>query len=97
MTIRTGKLVSAVKPLSLQIILYNILCPVQDLCIESNKKNPKQKTTIVLGDSMVKHMQKGWDIGKAAGHRVVVKAFSGARTSDMVHYSKPSTLQQPDK
>jgi hypothetical protein len=69
---------------------------VQDLCIESNKKNPKQKTTIVLGDSMVKH-QKGWDIGKAAGHRVVVKAFSGARTSDMVHYSKPSTLQQPDK
>jgi hypothetical protein len=23
---------------------------------------------------MVKH-QKGWDIGKAAGHRVVVKAF----------------------
>ncbi|CAB4000949.1 Scavenger receptor cysteine-rich type 1 M130 [Paramuricea clavata] len=45
---------------------------------------------------MVKH-QKGWDISKAAGHCVVVKAFSGARTSDMVHYSKPSILQAPDQ
>lgn len=45
---------------------------------------------------MVKH-QKRWDIGKAAGHRVVVKAFPSARTSDMIHYSKPSINQQPDQ
>ena len=64
--------------------------------IIQQQKNPKQKTTIVLGDSMVKH-QKEWDIGKAAGHRVVVKAFSGARTRDMVHYSKPRILQAPDQ
>ncbi|CAB3991843.1 Hypothetical predicted protein, partial [Paramuricea clavata] len=65
--------------------------------IKQQQKNPKQKTTIVLGDSMVKH-PKGLDIGKAIGHRVVVKAsFLGARTSDMVHYSKPSILQEPDQ
>ncbi|CAB3989135.1 Hypothetical predicted protein [Paramuricea clavata] len=60
--------------------------------IIQQQKNPKQKTTIVLGNSMVKH-QKGWDIGEAAGHYVVVKAFSG----DMVCYSKPSILQAPDQ
>jgi hypothetical protein len=62
-------------------LLQNILCPVHARPVH-RKQNIKQQQKILnkklqlylLGDSMVKH-QKGWDIGKAAGHRVVVKAF----------------------
>ena len=41
-------------------------------------------TSVLIGDSMLKHIQ-GWKLGRQAGHRVVVKSFAGATTSDMSH------------
>ena len=36
-------------------------------------------TTLLIGDSMIQNIQEK-KLGKAAGHRVVVKSFSGATT-----------------
>lgn len=43
---------------------------------------------------MLKHIQ-GWKLGRQAGHRVVVKSFAGATTSDMSHYVKPTIAKNP--
>ncbi|XP_078383462.1 uncharacterized protein LOC144666001 [Oculina patagonica] len=53
-------------------------------------------TTVIVGDSMVKQVQ-GWKLGKQVGHRVVVKSFSGATTSDMQHYLKPTLDKNPQQ
>ena len=52
-------------------------------------------TTVLVRDSIIKQIQ-GWKLGKKAGHRVVVK-FSGATTSDMKHYLKPTLLKNPQQ
>ena len=39
----------------------------------------------------------GWQLGKEVGHRVVVKSFAGATTSDMSHYVKPTLDKKPDQ
>ena len=46
-------------------------------------------TTVIIGDSMIKRVQ-GWKIARKVGHRVVVKAFPRATTSDMEHYLEPA-------
>ena len=48
---------------------------------DDNKKDHKQKTVIILGDSMIKHVN-GWEISrKLQGNcKVYVKHFSGAKT-----------------
>lgn len=38
-----------------------------------------------------------WQLGKEVGHRVVVKSFAGATTSDMSHYVKPTLDKKPDQ
>ena len=43
---------------------------------------------------MIKRVQ-GWKIARKVGHRVVVKAFPGATTSDMEHYLKPALAKDP--
>ena len=53
-------------------------------------------TSVLIGDSMLKHIQ-GWKLGRQAGHRVVVKSFAGATTSDMSHYVKPTIAKNPDE
>lgn len=53
-------------------------------------------TTVLVGDSMIKQVQ-GWKLGKQVGHRVVVKSFSGATTSDMQHYLKPTLEKNPQQ
>ena len=53
-------------------------------------------TSVLIGDSMLKHIQ-GWKLGRQAGHRVVVKSFAGAATSDMSHYVKPTIAKNPDE
>ena len=53
-------------------------------------------TSVLIGDSMLKHIQ-GWKLGRQAGHRVVVKSFAGATTSEMLHYVKPMIAKNPDK
>ena len=39
----------------------------------------------------------GRDLGKAVGHRVIVKPFSGATTKAMNHYLKPSLEFSPNE
>ena len=56
----------------------------------------EQLTTLLIGDSMVKNIQ-GRKLGKAVGHRVVVKSFSGANTRAMSDYLKPNLELNPDQ
>lgn len=51
---------------------------------------------MLVGDSIIKQIQ-GWKLGKKVGHRVVVKSFSGATTSDMKHYLKPTLEKNPQQ
>ena len=62
-----------------------------------NKKDHKQKTVIILGDSMIKHVN-GWEISrKLQGNcKVYVKHFSGAKTKCMKDYIKPSQRENSD-
>ena len=53
-------------------------------------------TSVIIGDSMLKNIL-GWKLGKQVGHRVVVKSFAGATTSDMSHYVKPTIAKNPDE
>ena len=53
-------------------------------------------TTVLVGDSIIKQIQ-GWKLGKKVGHRLVVKSFSGATTSDMKHYLKPTLEKNPQQ
>ena len=48
------------------------------------EKQPKERTTLLIGDSMISRIP-GKDLGKAVGHRVIVKPFSGAKTMAMNH------------
>ena len=64
---------------------------------KSGKKKPPNKPTIVIiGDSIIRNIQ-GWQLGKEVGHRVVVKSFAGATTSDMSHYVKPKLDKKPNQ
>ena len=62
-----------------------------------NKKDYKQKSVIILGDSMIKHVN-GWEISrKLQGNcKVNVKHFSGAKTKCMKDYIKPSQRENSD-
>ena len=51
---------------------------------------------MLVGDSIIKQIQ-GWKLGKKVGHGVVVKSFSGATTSDMKHYLKPTLEKNPQQ
>ena len=50
-----------------------------------NSTPANESTTLLIGDSMIKNIQ-GTRLGKAVGHRVVVKSFSGATTKAMKDY-----------
>ena len=86
----------------------------KDLSNNTDKINPKsenkqvirkisdtktQKSVIILGNSMVKHIS-GWEISKhlQSDCKVYVKQFSGARTKCMkdYNYMKPSLRENPD-
>ena len=66
----------------------------------SNTLNHNQEgsspTTVIIGDSIIRNIQ-GWQLGKEVGHRVVVKSFAGATTSDMSHYVKPTLDKKPNQ
>ena len=64
--------------------------------IDNSNKRTKTKVTVILGDSIVKNIQ-GHKLGKAVGHRVVVKPFPGATNEDMRHYIKPTLDKSPDR
>ena len=56
-----------------------------------NEKDHKEKSVIILGDSMIKHVN-GWEISqKLEGNRkVYMKHFSGAKAKCVKDYIKPS-------
>ena len=62
--------------------------------VGSPREGERRKTTVLVGDSMVKRIQ-GWKLGKEVGHTVVVKSFSGTTTSEMKHYLKPTLEKNP--
>ena len=61
-----------------------------------NSTPANESTTLLIGDSMIKNIQ-GTRLGKAVGHRVVVKSFSGATTKAMKDYLKPNLELSPDQ
>ena len=63
---------------------------------KTDPKQPKERTTLLIGDSMISRIP-GRDLGKAVGHRVIVKPFSGATTKAMNHYLKPSLEFSPNE
>ena len=65
--------------------------------IDENRNQKLKKTAVILGDSMVKHIN-GWEMEKKVNTdcKVFVKSFSGATTQCMVDYMKPSIRTQPD-
>jgi len=61
-----------------------------------NSMPANESTTLLIGDSMIKNIQ-GTHLGKAVGHRVVVKSFSGATTKAMKYYLKPNVELSADQ
>ena len=60
------------------------------------KTHKKAPTTVILGDSILKHVY-GNVISKATKFKkhVLVKHFSGAKVGDMKHYVKPTQEKSP--
>ena len=54
------------------------------------------ETTVVLGDSIIQNLQ-GYKLCKEVQHRVVVKSFRGATTSDMRSYIQPTLENSPER
>ena len=78
-------------------------CDPQKTVLAGDHKNDKpkgeknEKSIFVIGDSMVKHLN-GWEMSKKlnANCKVFVKTFSGAKTTCMHDYVKPSVRSSPD-
>ena len=78
-------------------------CNPQKTILAGDHKNDKpkgeknEKSIFVIGDSMVKHLN-GWEMSKKlnANCKVFVKTFSGAKTTCMHDYVKPSVRNSPD-
>lgn len=60
------------------------------------EKQLKERTNLLIGDSMILRIH-GKDLGKAVGHRVRVKPFSGATTMAMNHYLKLNLESSPNE
>ena len=63
---------------------------------KSNKEQKKRKSVVILGDSMVKHLN-GWEMSKKIKNcKVYVRSFPGAKVQCMDDYKKPSIRDEPD-
>ena len=56
---------------------------------ESSRPGNRKKTAMIIGDSMVKNVHS-WRLKAALKQNVKVRSFSGAKTTDMMHYTKPA-------
>ena len=65
--------------------------------IDKPKGEKNEKSIFVLGDSVIKHLN-GWEMSKKldANCKVFLKTFSGAKTTCMNDYVKPSVRSSPD-
>ena len=78
-------------------------CNPQKTITADDHKNDKpkgeknKKSIFAIGDSMAKHLTR-WEMPKIlnANCRVFVKTFSGAKTTCMNYYVKPSLRSSPD-
>ena len=75
----------------------NLSQSVQDNETAKKGKAPRNKRMITIaGDSMLKDV-KQWHVQNAIpGHKIYVKCFPGATTTDMRDYLKPSMRHDPD-
>ena len=63
---------------------------------KSNKEQKKGKSVVILGDSMVKHLN-GWEMSKKTKNcKVYVRSFPAAKVQCMNDYKKPSVRDKPD-
>ena len=59
-----------------------------------SEKKKKRKTTVVLGDSIVKRIQ-GRKLGRKVKQNVIVKSFPGAKLDCMSHLAIPTVKSNP--
>ena len=70
-------------------------------CEENKKdqnKNNEVKSVVIIGDSMIKHLN-GWDMSEKVHKsecKIYVKSFPGVKTSCMKNYVKPSLRSTPN-
>ena len=60
------------------------------------EKKKKRKTTVILGDSIVKRIQVR-KLGRKVEQNVIVKSFPGAKLDCMSHYVIPTVKSNPDR
>ena len=62
-----------------------------------NNQGKSGKSVVILGDSMIKHLN-GWEMSKRINSKckIFVKTFSGATTTCMEEYTKPSLRMSPN-
>ena len=78
-------------------------CNSQKIITAGDHKNDKskgeknEKPIFVIGDSIVRHLN-GWEMSKKlnANCKVFVETFSGAKTTRINNYVKPSVRSSPD-
>ena len=62
----------------------------------NNRGYEDKKNVIILGDSIIKHVN-GYDVaGKLNNCKVFVKSFSGAKVRCLKDHMKPSLRENPD-
>ena len=74
----------------IKILRYLILL---DPCVNDTERD---KTVIILGDSMTKHVN-GWGMAeKVKTCNIYVKSFPGAKVRCLKNHAKPPLRQNPD-
>ena len=66
------------------------------LSLDNLKKKKKRKTTVILGDSIVKRIP-GQKLGRKVKQNVIVKSFLGAKLDCIYHYAIPTVKSNPDR
>ena len=62
----------------------------------TSSKSENDRIIVVLADSVIKNLQ-GRKLGRAVGHRVVVKLFPGATIHDLKSHVIPTIEKSPDQ
>ena len=64
--------------------------------VKKNKERKTGKSFVILGDSMVKHLN-GWEMSKKMKNcKVYLRTFSGRKVQFMGDYYKQSMRDEPD-
>ena len=63
---------------------------------KSNNERKKGKSVVILGESMVKHLNSSEMSEKIKNCKIYVRSFPGAKVQCMDDYKKPSIRDEPD-